>query len=79
MPPVPFAPAHMTRQATVTIADDDVAAFERWLATGEVARASDDDARGWTARSPRFRCFVAAPWVVVQELGEPDAPPPGAR
>lgn len=47
---------------------DDAATLETWLADGSVRRASDDDARDWVAREPEFRCVVAAPWVLVQEL-----------
>ena len=49
-------------------AEDDKAQVEQWLADADVARASDDDARSWVERSPQFRCVVAAPWVLVQEL-----------
>ena len=49
-------------------AEDDKVQVEQWLADTDVARASDDDARDWVKRSPQFRCVVAAPWVLVQEL-----------
>lgn len=49
-------------------AEDNKEQVERWIAADDVARASDDDARGWVERSPEFRCVVAAPWVLVQEL-----------
>ncbi len=47
---------------------DNKAQVEQWLSTSEIARASDDDARGWVERNPDFRCVVTAPWVLVQEL-----------
>ncbi len=47
---------------------DDAATLEAWTTEGVVRRASDDDARDWVARQPTFRCVVAAPWVLVQEL-----------
>ncbi|PID63861.1 MAG: hypothetical protein CSB44_00680 [Gammaproteobacteria bacterium] len=47
---------------------DDVPTLEGWLNAGRVARASDDDARAWTAANTEFWCVVVAPWVVVQEL-----------
>lgn len=48
--------------------EDDTKAVTRWLDSGAVQRASDDDARHWTAARPDFRCVVTAPWVLVQEL-----------
>jgi len=54
-------------EAALCFADDDVSRVAAWLEAGHVARASDDDARDWTARAPEFRCVVVAPWVLVQE------------
>ncbi|MCB1756520.1 MAG: DUF2288 domain-containing protein [Gammaproteobacteria bacterium] len=45
-------------------AKDEVVA---WLNSGELAPASDDDARDWQARRPLLWCVVTAPWVLVQE------------
>lgn len=53
--------------AAACLARDDTAQLTTWLASGELRRASDDDARDWNARSPRFWCVVTAPWVLVQE------------
>ena len=49
------------------LACDDTQLLEGWLNSGKVRRASDDDARDWTAREPEFWCTVTAPWVLVQE------------
>ncbi len=38
-----------------------------WLNKGEIAKASDQDARDWQARQPLLWCVVTAPWVLVQE------------
>ena len=46
---------------------DDVDTLKDWLDSGVLRRASDDDARDWTAREPEFWCVVTAPWVLVQE------------
>lgn len=46
---------------------DDTDQLKTWLDDKSVARASDDDARDWTARTPEFWCVVTAPWVLVQE------------
>lgn len=49
-------------------AADDKAAVERWLMSGEIARASTDDAAAWVERAPIFWAVVAVPWVLVQEV-----------
>ena len=54
-------------EAAVSIANDDSTAEQSWLQSGVVRRASDDDARDWTAREPNFWCVVIAPWVLIQE------------
>ncbi len=46
---------------------DDSDRLKAWLENGLVARASDDDARRWSAGSPTFLALVTAPWVLVQE------------
>ena len=38
-----------------------------WLNTGDIAKASDADARRWHEAQPMLWCVVAAPWVLVQE------------
>lgn len=70
---------HFARGTVIKVADgadlrdvaqlmiaDDARAVEGLLGGGTVARASDDDAREWVARAPRFDCVVVAPWVLVQ-------------
>lgn len=52
------------------MARDDTAQLQKWLDDNSVARASDDDARDWSAREPEFWCVVTAPWVLVQERAE---------
>ena len=53
--------------AAACLAEDDAATLGDWLESGRVARASDDDARDWTAREPAFDVVVVAPWVLVRE------------
>lgn len=53
-----------------TVARDDTEALQLWLDQSLVRRATDDDARDWTAREPRFVCVVTAPWVLVQEADQ---------
>lgn len=47
---------------------DDKPALEKWLTSGRVARASADEAVGWSEREAEFWAVVAAPWVLVQEI-----------
>ncbi len=54
-------------EAADGLASDNVSLFEEWVSAGKLSRASDDDARDWTAREPEFWCVVTAPWVLVQE------------
>ncbi len=51
--------------------DDATHQVSEWLANGQVARASDDDARRWAAENPLFTAIVAAPWVLAQERTPP--------
>ncbi len=52
----------------MSFCEDDTQAVTRFLESGAVQRASDDDARHWSVAKPDFRCVVTAPWVLVQEL-----------
>jgi len=54
-------------EAAACLAEDNAAQLQSWLEREQVMRASDDDARDWTAREPDFWCVVTAPWVLVQE------------
>lgn len=53
--------------AAASMVLDDKKQIEKWLDSGELAKAVDDDARDWHARKPLLWCVVAAPWVMVQE------------
>ncbi len=53
--------------AAICLIEDDASQLQSWAGDGKVRRASDDDARDWTAREPEFWCVVTAPWVLVQE------------
>lgn len=54
-------------EAAICLIEDNAPTLEQWAQDGKVRRASDDDARDWTAREPAFWCVVTAPWVLVQE------------
>lgn len=49
------------------LVNDDKAMFEEWLKNGQIARATEDDARDWNERNMNFWAVVVAPWVLVQE------------
>lgn len=49
---------------------DDKASIEALMNSGDVRRATDNDARDWVKRDPEFWCVVSAPWVLAQEKGE---------
>jgi len=59
-------------------AEDNKTQVELWLASGQILRANEDDARRWTAANseatkdepPVFWAIVVAPWVLVQEITE---------
>jgi len=55
-------------EVALNIARDDKAAIADWLATGQIQRASSDDARDWHDRNAHFWAVVTAPWVLVQEM-----------
>ncbi len=54
-------------EAAACLAEDNTTQLQVWLEREHVTRATDDDARDWTAREPDFWCVVTAPWVLVQE------------
>jgi hypothetical protein len=56
-------------EVAVSLARDDKAAVEQWLATGGMARAGVEDARTWNDGHATFWAVVVAPWVLVQEIG----------
>lgn len=60
--------------AGVALATDDVASVERWLASGELRRPTQDDADGWAAREATFDMLVIEPWVLIANPTAPAAP-----
>ena len=62
-------------EAAVCLIQDDKDTLQGWLDSGAVSRASDDNARDWTAREPDFWCVVSAPWVLVQERPDTSTEP----
>lgn len=50
------------------MAQDRADEVDAWTRTGQVQRASDDDARDWQESDCAFWAVVVAPWVLVQEI-----------
>lgn len=55
-------------EVAASFVKDDKTAMEAWLAAGQIARASTEDAIDWNMRQPIFWAVVTAPWVLVQEV-----------
>ncbi len=53
-------------------AEDNKEPIERWLTSGELARAMTEDAERWVDEDPLFWAVVVAPWVLVQEMPSND-------
>lgn len=47
---------------------DDVQQVEAWTASGQLAPASDDQARVWVAADSLLWAVAVKPWVLVQEI-----------
>jgi hypothetical protein len=58
-------------EVAARITADDGETVRDWLASGSLARATAEDALDWQSRQPVFWAVVTAPWVLVQEAGEP--------
>lgn len=67
---VAVAPELDLIDVAVAMAEDDTATVTPWLASGQVARPSAEQAQQWVARQPLFWAVVVAPWVLVQEHGD---------
>lgn len=52
------------------MAQDRADEIESWARSGQVQRASDQDARYWHEQDSVFWAVVVAPWVLVQEITE---------
>lgn len=51
----------------VQLGMDNTACFQRWIASGEVAGVSDEQALIWYEANTQLWAVVAAPWVLVQQ------------
>lgn len=55
-------------RVAAAVVSDDREAVEQWTQSGEMAHASEDDARRWNDEHAVFWAVVTAPWVLVQEI-----------
>ncbi len=60
-------------EVAICFAEDNKEPIERWLTSGELERAMEEDARRWGEEAPLFWAVVVAPWVLAQEIEMPDA------
>ena len=56
-------------EVAAVMVEDDKPSFIRWMETGQVARATLDDALRWQSAQAEFWAIVIAPWLLVQEIG----------
>jgi hypothetical protein len=54
-------------EAAVAIVKDDTAKVSAWLASGQVGRVTEDDARIFLETDPTLWAVVVAPWVLIQD------------
>jgi hypothetical protein len=54
----------------VQLGMDNTECFQRWIAAGEVAGVSDEQALKWYEANTPLWAVVAAPWVLVQQRDE---------
>ncbi len=53
-------------EVAVQLGLDNAAQFQQWIDGGQVAAASDEQAKGWYQQDRELWAVVAAPWVLVQ-------------
>lgn len=53
-----------------TFAEDNKKQVQVWLDSGQISRASAEDATKWNAEQAIFWAIVTAPWVLVQQVTE---------
>ncbi|MFQ5643394.1 MAG: DUF2288 domain-containing protein [Thiogranum sp.] len=54
-------------EVATCFANDDRAAVEEWLGSGQVGHLDVELAQDWNRRNPELWGVVVAPWVMVQE------------
>jgi hypothetical protein len=56
-------------EVAVQLGLDNTGQFQQWIDGGQIAPASDDQAKRWYGGDRALWAVVAAPWVLVQERG----------
>ncbi|MGS2722419.1 DUF2288 domain-containing protein [Porticoccus sp. GXU_MW_L64] len=54
-------------EVAMQISLDNSAQIQQWMASGQVAQVSDQQAQGWYADNSALWTCVVKPWVLVQE------------
>ena len=54
-------------EVATCFANDDKAAVDEWIGSGQIGRLSTKTAKDWSGGNPELWGVVVAPWVVVQE------------
>ena len=57
-------------EVAVQLGLDNAARFEAWIAGGQVAPVSDEQALAWCEADQELWAVVAPPWVLVQQREE---------
>jgi hypothetical protein len=71
---VKVAPGVDLVEVALGVARNDQAMVAGWLGSGQISRASSEDASDWHDRDAHFWAVVTAPWVLVQEIASSDSP-----
>jgi hypothetical protein len=53
-------------EAAEAIVQDNTAKVSAWLASGQVGKVTEDEARDFLMNDPTFWAVVVAPWVLIQ-------------
>jgi hypothetical protein len=60
-------------EVAICFAEDNKESIEKWLTSGELERAMEEDAVRWGKDEPLFWAVVVAPWILAQEIETPDS------
>ncbi|MBH3440754.1 DUF2288 domain-containing protein [Pseudomonas sp. JZ134] len=53
-------------EAAEAIVQDNTGKVSAWLTSGQMAKVTEDEARGFLVSDPVFWAVVVAPWVLIQ-------------
>ncbi len=56
-------------EVAIQLRRDNKGQFEAWIAGGQVAGVTDEQASAWYDSNPEVWAVVVAPWVLVQATG----------